>query len=74
MRNKQLKTGQLLNETFFSRKNLMQKPSKFQYYVVCQLRNLIYYLNACYLIHTLEYTQNVWAVGFRPLLKQITFH
>ena len=36
---------------FFSRKYLKEKPSKLQYYVVRKLRNLIYYLNACYLIH-----------------------
>ena len=30
---------------FFLRKNLKQKPSKTHCYVVCQLRNLIHYLN-----------------------------
>ena len=49
-KNKQLKTEQLLTQTFSREKNLKQKPLKFQY-VVCQLRNLIYYLNVCYLIH-----------------------
>ena len=37
----------------FLRKNLKQKPSKFQYYIVRKLKNSIYYLNACYLIHIL---------------------
>ena len=39
--------------------NFKQKPSKFQYYVARKLRNLIHYLNACYLIHILLYIQNV---------------
>ena len=47
---------------------------QFQYYVVFQLRNLMYYLNACYLIRMLSCTQNVSAVEFRPLLNQINFH
>ena len=44
---------------FLSRKHLKQKPSKSQHYVVCTLRNLIYYLNGCYLIHILSYAQNI---------------
>ena len=52
---------------------MKQKPSKCQYYVVRKLRNLIYHLNACYLIHILSYTQNVLAVGFRTLVSQINF-
>ena len=43
--NKQLKIEQLLNQTFYPK-----KPSKFKYYMVCQLRDLIYCLNACYTI------------------------
>ena len=30
-------------------------------------------LNVFYLKHILSYTQNIWAVGFRPLLKQMNF-
>ena len=41
--------------------------------LVFQLRNWKYCWNASYLIHILSYTQNVWALGFRPLLKQIIF-
>ena len=33
--------------------------------------NLMYYLNACCIIHILSYTQNIWALGFRALLKKI---
>ena len=33
----------------------------------------MYYLNAFCLIHILPYTQNIWAVGFRSLLKQMNF-
>ena len=47
---------------------------QFQYYVVFQLRNLMYYLNACYLIRMLSCTQNVSAVEFRPLLNQMNFY
>ena len=43
----------------FLQKNLKQNPSKCQYYVFRKLRNSIYYLDACYLIHILSYTQNV---------------
>ena len=50
----------LIESNFFFDKNLKQKPLKFQYYVVRKLSNLIYYLNACYLIHILSYTQNVY--------------
>ena len=48
--NKQLKTEQLLNQSFSPENYLKWKPSKFQYYMVCQLGNLIYYLHACYTI------------------------
>ena len=29
----------------------------------------MYYLDALCLMHILSYTPNIWAVGFRPLLK-----
>ena len=48
-------------------KKLKQKPSKFQYFVVRKLTNLIYYLNAWYFIHILS-------VGFRTLVNQICRH
>ena len=48
LKNKQLETEQLLNQTF-SPETIKQKPSKFQYYVVYQLKNLMCYLNAYYL-------------------------
>ena len=62
MKNKkteQLKTEPMLNQTFSPEKNLKQKPAKFKYYVVSLLKNVIYCLNAYYLIHILLYTQNV---------------
>ena len=37
--------------------------------MVCQLRNLIYYMLAM-----LSYTEKVWVVRFRPLLKQMNFY
>ena len=55
--NKQLKTEQLLNKNFSPKNISKQKPSKFQYCMVCQLRNLIYYL----MLAMLCYTQKVWA-------------
>ena len=35
------------------------------------VENLMYYFNACCIIHILSYTQNIWALGFRALLKKI---
>ena len=46
-----------IKSNFFSRK--VWNKSYQNYYVVRKLRNLIYDLNACYLIHILSYTQNV---------------
>ena len=54
---------------FFSRKYLKQKPSKFQYYMIWKLRNLIYYMLAM-----VSHTQKVWTVGFRSLIKQLKFY
>ena len=68
--NKQLKTEQLLNQTFSPEKYLKQQPSKSQYYVVCQLRNLM----MAYVFAMLSYTQKRWAMGFRPLIKDMNFY
>ena len=57
--NRELKT--------FSIKN--QLNQRVKYYMVCQLRNLIYYMLAM-----LSYTEKVWVVRFRPLLKQMNFY
>ena len=46
---------------------MKQKPSKFQYYVVSQLKDLIYYLNTCYLKHILSYNQNQTTVNTNEL-------
>ena len=58
---------------FFYRKNLKQMPSQFQCYVVRKLGKLINYLNDCYLINILSYTQNAQNTG-KPnkLLSVIT--
>ena len=42
--------------------------------MVCHLRNLMYYLNACYLIHMLSNTRAVRAVWFETLTKQLSFY
>ena len=72
---KEIKTEKAFNSNFFSRKNLKQKQEKFQYYAVCKLKNLIYFLNDCYhILHILSYTKNLEAVGFRPHLNQTNFY
>ena len=39
---------------------MKQKPSKFQYYAVFQLRNLIYYLNACCKLYHIPKMYGQW--------------
>ena len=76
MRNKQLKTKQLLNQTFSPEKIWNKSHQSFSAMLFASWETwytcLIYltYL-LCYLIHILLYTQNV---GFRTLLNQMNSH
>ena len=68
--NKQLETEQLLNQTFSPENIWSESHQNFGTIWFCQLRNLVYYLHACYAI----FYQKVWATRFRSLIKQMDFY
>ena len=75
MKNKQLKTEQPLNQTVSPYKSERKAVDILVLlFASTMLRKLMYYLNACYLIHILSYAQNVYAMGLRPRLNKINFH
>ena len=75
IKNKQRNTEKLSYQTFSPGKKFEAKATKILVHDFFPVEKFnIYYLNACYRIHILSYTQNVWEVGFRPLLKQMNFH
>ena len=73
--NKQRNTEKLSYQTFSPEKKFEAKAIKILVHDFLPVEKFdIYYLNACYRIHILSYTQNLWERGFRPLLKQMNFH
>ena len=72
---KHLKTKQLLHETFSPVKNLHATKAIKISVLCCLSVEKFNILIECMLHwHILSYSQNIWAAGFRPLIKQMNFH